>query len=214
MLIRSMIDVIQHRPNTLIVQWTHKKDIFDILHFHTLSISYCNVMCFKETIYPTFHMKTKKLYRKQICLVHYNYHWLVMNQLVEMRNDTSLGMMNLQWIYRKIHHITHRQNQRMLLERNSLENLLWNRNRNIFSLHLIIVPQLQKKTHKNSYLVTSLTNRSLVVFQTICHHISRNIPKQGFIPILQLSTTPRTIMNFFQFLLYIDPSPLFTDYSL
>ena len=103
---------------------------------------YGDVVRFQQTEHPSLRSHLREVglrinaapHRngKKIALVHNNDHWLVVNQLVEVGNDTT----------RQVDCVTHEQDQGVLLERDLLDNLLRHRSRNDILVHLPTEAQL------------------------------------------------------------------------
>ena len=110
---------------------------------------YSDVVCLEQTVDPPLHMLRRLLRRNKIKFVHDHNHGLVVNQFVQIGNDTALENGRKRGDYWKIHDVAHVQNQRMFLERDLVDDLLWSGNWNGFVLHLSTISQLQlddKKT--------------------------------------------------------------------
>lgn len=166
----------------------------------------------EQAEHPPLHLRRGRTHGKQIRFVHNHHHRLFVNQLIQVRNDASLSGMGAGFkTYGQIHRIAHKQNQRVLLEGNSVYNFLRNRRRDLISLHRATVSQLHSNIPILTYFVTPLTEWLLSGFQIGNECVLWNIAIVLFVLVLQFHSTTRATLNFLQLLPDIHKSLLHRD---
>ena len=87
---RSVVEVIQNRAHSLVVQRTHEEHLANVLFVTDRNRKDSDMVRFEKTVDPALHMFRRLLRRNKVELVYDDNHRLVVNQLVQLRNDTTL----------------------------------------------------------------------------------------------------------------------------